>query len=62
METGRIQVVLIATQAGDVIYERFYTRFSDLEKSEIRAALHQSSEQFVGSTGLDEYEGVSRYR
>jgi hypothetical protein len=62
METGRIQVVLIATKSGDVIYERFYARFSDLEKSEIRAALHQASEPFVGAAGLDDYEGVSRYR
>lgn len=54
--------MLVANKNGNVIYERFYSRFSDLEKSEIRAALHQASEAFVGSSGLDEYEGVSRYR
>jgi hypothetical protein len=64
MDTGRIQAFAVATQTGNVIYERFYSRFSDFEKSEIRTSFHQASEAFLagGPSALEDYEGVSRYR
>ncbi len=49
---------LVATKAGDVIYERFYERFTELEKADIRAAfstatnnvrLYGDEKDFVGS-------------
>lgn len=38
---GRIQAVVIATLTGNVVYERFYENFTDLEKSDLRSALQQ---------------------
>ena len=38
---GRIQSVVIATLTGNVVYERFYDSFTDLEKADLRAALQQ---------------------
>lgn len=55
---GLIHCFLVATKAGEVIYERFYERFTELEKSEIRSAfqtatdtisLQQDDQDFVGS-------------
>jgi hypothetical protein len=34
---------LVATRGGDVIYERFFDRFTELEKAEIRAAFSCAS-------------------
>jgi hypothetical protein len=36
---GRIQALIIATVKGHVVYERFYSTFTDLERAEMRAAL-----------------------
>lgn len=36
---GRIQALVIATMPGHVVYERFYSTFTDLERAEMRAAL-----------------------
>ena len=36
---GRIQALVIATMKGHVVYERFYSTFTDLERAEMRAAL-----------------------
>lgn len=58
MDTGRIHCFLVATKGGDVIYERFYERFTELEKADIRAAfstatnnvrLYGDEKDFVGS-------------
>lgn len=43
MSFGRIHCFLVATKAGDVIYERFYDRLSEAEKAEARAAFFQAS-------------------
>jgi hypothetical protein len=34
---------LVATRGGDVIYERFFDRFTELEKADIRAAFSAAS-------------------
>ena len=61
MDTGRIQAVLIATTSGDVVYERFYERYSEQEKAELRAALYQAAEPSV-SDAADGSEFASRYK
>ncbi|EFJ49513.1 hypothetical protein VOLCADRAFT_104299 [Volvox carteri f. nagariensis] len=43
MDVGRIHCFLVATRGGDVIYERFFDRFTELEKAEIRAAFSAAS-------------------
>lgn len=59
MDTGRVQALIIATASGHVIYERFYERFSDLDRAEIRAACLQAlgADRSSGSA-----ESVSRLR
>lgn len=43
MSYGRIHCFLVATKIGDVIYERFYDRLSEVEKAEIRTAFQLAS-------------------
>lgn len=43
MSTGRIHCVCLATKGGEVIYERFYDRLSELDKAEARAAFSLAS-------------------
>ena len=38
---GRIQAIVIATVSGNVVYERFYDAFSDLDKADLRASLQE---------------------
>jgi hypothetical protein len=38
MSLGKIHCICFATKAGEVVYERFYDRLSELEKAEVRAA------------------------
>jgi hypothetical protein len=55
---GRIQCTLIATSSSQVIYERFYERFSDVEKAAIRSAF-QSAQRTLSA---DRPESVGRLR
>lgn len=41
---GRVHCVVVATKAGEVVYERFYDRFTELDKAEIRAAFQQATD------------------
>ena len=50
MDTGRIQALVLANATGHVIYERFYAKFSDQERSNIREALY-SAGQLAKSPG-----------
>mmetsp|Transcript_4593 Transcript_4593/g.7875 ORF Transcript_4593/g.7875 Transcript_4593/m.7875 type:complete len:150 (-) Transcript_4593:414-863(-) len=43
MSTGRVHCVCLATKTGEVIYERFYDRLSELDKAEARAAFSLAS-------------------
>jgi hypothetical protein len=41
---GRVHCILVATKAGEVVYERFYDRYSELDKAEIRAAFQRGAD------------------
>ncbi|KAG2430410.1 hypothetical protein HXX76_009935 [Chlamydomonas incerta] len=43
MDVGRLHCFVVATKGGDVLYERFFDRFTELEKAEIRAAFSAAS-------------------
>lgn len=59
MYIDRVSAVAIATrQGGDVVYERFYEPFSEVEKAEIREAMHMAT---VHAPGSDE-ESLGQYR
>ncbi|CAL5229723.1 g13100 [Coccomyxa viridis] len=47
---GRIQCVLIATTGSNIVYERFYERFTDIEKADIRHSFQQTQSQLTQST------------
>ena len=54
MDFGRIHTVLIATKAGEVVYERYYDRYTELDKAEIRSAFQQATETVnLASDGMD---------
>ena len=61
MDNERIQLVLIATTSGNVIYERFYERLGEQEKAEMRASIADAAESGSTSTS-DGSEYASRYR
>lgn len=61
MATGKIHCVLIATKAGEVVYERFYDRLSELDKAEIRAAFQLASSNVRLNTDDVDFIGVFRY-
>ena len=61
MDTGRIQAVVLANNRSNVIYERFYAKFSDLERASIREAFQHAGES-LPSGSTDEHEQCSRYR
>ena len=44
---GRIQCALIATASGHIIYERFYERFSDVEKADIRSCFQRTQDKLM---------------
>jgi hypothetical protein len=60
MDFGQIHSVIVTTKDGNVVYERFYDRLSELDKSELRATLFQA----LCSTNLsqDEQENVGCFR
>ena len=47
---GRIQCVLIATTGSNIVYERFYERFTDIEKADIRHSFQQTQSQLTQSS------------
>lgn len=61
MDTGRILAVILTNSRTNVIYERFYAKFSDLERAGIREAFQQAGEGVVLGAG-EEAETCSRYR
>ena len=36
---GRIQALIVANLKGHVVYERFYSAFTDLERADMRSAM-----------------------
>ena len=46
---GRIQALVVATLPGHVVYERFYSTFTDLERADLRAALQVGTRAMCSS-------------
>ena len=61
MDIGRVRLVLIATSAGSVIYERFYERLAENDKAEMRASLAEAAEKCSASP-IEGAEFASRFR
>ena len=61
MDLGRVQSFLLASSAGNVIYERFFANFTDTEKADIRAAFHHTVASGL-DTPRDEAEYPGRYK
>ena len=59
MSAGRIQTLLIATRSANIVYERFYDAFSELEKAEIRAAFDDTIDY---EDLIDGQEQVGRHK
>lgn len=60
MDLGRIHCFVVATKGGDVVYERYFERLSELEKAEIRAALSIATGNVRFS--MEEQDFVASYR
>ena len=61
MDTGRIHAVILATASGNVVYERFFERYSEQDKAELRAVLAEAAEAST-SGAPDGAEFATRYR
>ncbi len=61
MDAGRVQLILVATTSGNVIYERFYERLGENDKAEMRASLAEAAERCL-SNRIEASESASRYR
>ena len=61
MDLGRVQSFLLASSAGNVIYERFFAKFTDTEKADIRAAFHHTVASGLDNP-RDEAEYAGRYK
>lgn len=58
---GRVHCLVVATKAGEVVYERFYDRFSELDKAEIRAAFQQATDNINLASDNQDFCGTFRY-
>ena len=56
-----MQSFLLASSAGNVIYERFFASFTDTEKADIRAAFHHTVASGLDNP-RDEAEYPGRYK
>ena len=64
---SRVIAVLVSTLDGSVVYERFWTRLSELERADLRAAAAATAAGLFtasGSSGIaaDGREAVGRHR
>jgi hypothetical protein len=60
MEFGRIHCVVVATKAGEVVYERYYDRYTELDKAEIRAAFQQATDSINLANDNQDFVGAFR--
>ncbi|WIA16874.1 hypothetical protein OEZ86_014067 [Tetradesmus obliquus] len=60
MEFGRIHCVVVATKAGEVVYERYYDRYTELDKAEIRAAFQQATDNINLANDNQDFVGSFR--
>lgn len=58
---GRIHCVVIATKAGEVVYERYYDRYTELDKAEIRAAFQQATDNVNLANDNQDFVGAFRW-
>lgn len=61
MDAGRVQLILVATSTGNVVYERFYERMGENEKAEMRASLAEAAEK-CSTSATESSDFASRYR
>ena len=61
MDIERVQLILVATSAGNVIYERFYERLAENDKAELRSSLAEAAEKCSASS-IEGAEYATRYR
>jgi hypothetical protein len=60
---GRVHALVIATKAeGAVLYERYYDRYSELDKAEIRAAFQQAAEASGAASAPDGQDACGAFR
>ena len=62
---SRVLAVLVTTLDGSVVYERFWTRLSELERADLRAAAAATAAGlFAAGNGVaaDGREAVGRHR
>ena len=52
--------MVVATKAGEVVYERFYDRFTELDKAEIRAAFQQAADNVNLASDNQDFAGTFR--
>ena len=57
---GRIHCLLVSTQSGEVVFERFYDRLSEAEKADVRAAFHQAASSVRLTQEEQDYVGSYR--
>jgi len=57
---GRVHCVVVATKSGEVVYERFYDRFTELDKAEIRAAFQQATDNINIASDNQDFVGTFR--
>lgn len=58
---GRVHCVVVATKSGEVVYERFYDRFTELDKAEIRAAFQQATDNINIASDNQDFVGTFRW-
>lgn len=61
MDVDRIQAIVIANSVGQVIYERFFERYNEQEKAELRASIAEVAESSYSSPASG-VESASRFR
>ena len=61
MANGRIHAIVVATDGGNVVYERFYDNTSESTRAEIRAAFWQSR-SVMGKKGEEGHCYVGNYK
>lgn len=60
---GRVHALVVATKAeGAVLYERYYDRYSELDKAEIRAAFQQAAEASGAASAPDGRDACGAFR
>lgn len=64
MDASRVIAVLVSTLDGSVVYERFWTRLSELERADLRAAAAATAAGLFAASEIaaDGRETVGRHR